>query len=546
MNFWDFSKTRFFWIALLFLALPFPLRAATFDVNDTADSVDMNLGDGNCLDANGRCTLRAAIQETNALAGLDVIQIPAGLYTLTIAGAGEGQSATGDLNVLDDLQITGAGMDPDCGPGSTCIDGGGSALNDRLITVSSSSARLVLSHLTVKNAVKLGLYVLQGGDIALDHVAVVDHKAVGLMYQSDGILVVQNSIFKGNGSFAIDQAALALQPVSTASVAIIENTSIYGNQGIGVYQQADSTTIINNSTIYGNTVAFSGGGIYCSLGSMHLRNVTVTANTAQNITGGVHVNNCSLDMQNTIIAGNTDSFDFSPDCFGNFQSLQSGGYNIIGNSKNCAFTGMNGVGGDQIGSAASPLLLDQIFVLDAQNLPVLGNNGGETSTVALAAGGIAVDTGNSTGCTGLDDQGVVIPLNQDQRGQDRIGSCDIGAFEFDVCGNGVTGLLEACDDANTITEACACGQTSCTVCASDCTLQSGITTLCEDGEDTDNGDTEANATPISAGGVSDPSAPNTDPSVTGPDDSPTDTPNEEEGPSAGGSEHSAGGCSLTR
>ena len=41
-------------------------------------------GDGVCADAGGACTLRAAIEETNALPGADAIVVPAGAYLLTV------------------------------------------------------------------------------------------------------------------------------------------------------------------------------------------------------------------------------------------------------------------------------------------------------------------------------------------------------------------------------------------------------------------------------------------------------------------------------
>ena len=50
-----------------------------------------------------------------------------------------------------------------------------------------------------------------------------------------------------------------------------------------------------------------------------------------------------------------------------------------------------------------------------------------------------------------------------------------------TCGNGTQEAGEDCDDGNTVTEACAYGQTSCTVCAADCTLRSGATSYCGDG-----------------------------------------------------------------
>src|SRR6266550_1183098 len=47
--------------------------AKTFTVNVTGDGVDANIGDGICATASGNCSLRAAIQEANAIAGTDNI-----------------------------------------------------------------------------------------------------------------------------------------------------------------------------------------------------------------------------------------------------------------------------------------------------------------------------------------------------------------------------------------------------------------------------------------------------------------------------------------
>jgi CSLREA domain-containing protein len=107
--------------ALLTAALGFavPAGAATFTVNTTADAVDATPGDGACASAGGSCSLRAAVMEANTLPGPDTIVLPAGRYTLTLAGAGEDAAATGDLDVLSDITILGAGA------ASTIIDGGG-------------------------------------------------------------------------------------------------------------------------------------------------------------------------------------------------------------------------------------------------------------------------------------------------------------------------------------------------------------------------------------------------------------------------------------
>src|SRR5438093_7147504 len=74
--------------ALLF-AQPGPALAVTFTINSTGDAGDPT-PDGVCATAGGVCTLRAAIQESNAQAGADVINfnIPgAGPHTIALASA---------------------------------------------------------------------------------------------------------------------------------------------------------------------------------------------------------------------------------------------------------------------------------------------------------------------------------------------------------------------------------------------------------------------------------------------------------------------------
>ncbi|HYV66156.1 MAG TPA: CSLREA domain-containing protein, partial [Myxococcales bacterium] len=119
------------WVVALILAAPLTARAATFTVNSTADAVDVSPGDGVCATADGSCTLRAAIQEANALAGADTVVLPAGTYLLTLAGAGEDGAATGDLDITGDLIIAGAGA------ASTVVDGNGL---DRVFHVDPAAA----------------------------------------------------------------------------------------------------------------------------------------------------------------------------------------------------------------------------------------------------------------------------------------------------------------------------------------------------------------------------------------------------------------------
>jgi CSLREA domain-containing protein len=93
----------------LALQLAPPAYAALIVVTTTVDE----------LNNDGDCSLREAIRAANADAavdtcvagsGADVITLPAGTYTLTIAGE-ETAASAGDLDITDDLSISGAGAD---------------------------------------------------------------------------------------------------------------------------------------------------------------------------------------------------------------------------------------------------------------------------------------------------------------------------------------------------------------------------------------------------------------------------------------------------
>ncbi|MCP3980130.1 MAG: right-handed parallel beta-helix repeat-containing protein [bacterium] len=102
---------------LILLLLAPAAIGAPFTVNSTADSVDVTPGDGICATAAATCTLRAAIQESNAFAGVHLID-----FNIPLAdpgyNAGTGVFTIGVGSLLD--AITRAG---------TVIDGTTQAVN---------------------------------------------------------------------------------------------------------------------------------------------------------------------------------------------------------------------------------------------------------------------------------------------------------------------------------------------------------------------------------------------------------------------------------
>src|SRR5947209_5183790 len=80
---------------------------AAFVVNTTDDTVAVNLTTGQ--DAAGHVSLRSAVQAANNLGGGNSISLPAGTYTFAIPGAGEDNAASGDLDIKNNLSLTGQG-----------------------------------------------------------------------------------------------------------------------------------------------------------------------------------------------------------------------------------------------------------------------------------------------------------------------------------------------------------------------------------------------------------------------------------------------------
>lgn len=88
-----------------------PVTGNTFVVNSALDTPNVDPATGVCADAQGRCTLRAAIMVADFVSGASTIVLPAGTYQLTRPGY-DNSSLVGDLDISHDLTIQGAGGAP--------------------------------------------------------------------------------------------------------------------------------------------------------------------------------------------------------------------------------------------------------------------------------------------------------------------------------------------------------------------------------------------------------------------------------------------------
>jgi CSLREA domain-containing protein len=442
-----------------------PARAATITLTTNLDTFP-----GDHL-----CSLREAILAANtdtavdacpAGNGADTLILPAGEYILSLAGINENAALTGDLDITEDLIITGAGS------GATTINAN---LIDRLFHIISPSTVEISGVTITLGKADLGGGILNTGTLTLTDTAFNDNNATnggggiynsgtatistsafsgnsadlggGIYNTGGGTMTITNSTVSGNtvtddGGGIVNEHTLTLTDSTVSgNVALfgggiynasnvdsgtltVTNSTLSGNSttgdGGGVFNS--ETAIFINSTLSGNNANGDGGGIY-NIGTAKLHNVTIATNAADSDAdglgdgGGVFVSATgTLNLGNSLIAKNFDKSAViqQPDCSGMLTSL---GYNLIQKVNGCTLAGLKG----------------NLFTM----LPLLGplqDNGGATWTHALLAGSPAIDAGNPAGCK--DGKGTL--LTTDQRGYARPVNgdgnktivCDMGAFEY--------------------------------------------------------------------------------------------------------------------
>jgi hypothetical protein len=217
-------------------------------VNDTADRPDRNIGDGVCATAGGGCTLRAAIQESNALLGQDTINIGPGVYELEIPVVNEDTQSTGDHDIVDTVNIVGTGA------GATFVDGGFPLPSapveargiDRLFEIHPSAGNVTFRSLTIRDGYSDegggGIQNWSPGLLRLANVHVLDNlasKSGGGVNNDDpfayqwpsgslpptatipsGRVEIVGSKLAGNSS---SEGGAAVNNVSSGSVSIVES-----------------------------------------------------------------------------------------------------------------------------------------------------------------------------------------------------------------------------------------------------------------------------------------------------------------------------------
>jgi CSLREA domain-containing protein len=306
------------------LLAPAPAPAIDFVVNTTADAVDAAI-DGTCADAQGRCTLRAAIQEGNSTPAVDdTIQLPAGVYKLTVTGAFEDSAASGDLDISAVLWIYGAGASTTIiqGKKDRVFDVFATSFSAEDVTITKGKApkseedeeasgggirnrgNLVLTRVTLARnqaADDSGAITNIAGAIALNQVTLSGNKAkddAGAMDNDGGTILLSNVTFSKNK--AKDEAG-AFESEEGGTIDG-HNVTVSGNKAReagGVNAEQDGIVTLTNATITGNKAKEGGGGVQLeddgSLAELALTNSIVSNNKRVNCSGPIATLGGNLD-----------------------------------------------------------------------------------------------------------------------------------------------------------------------------------------------------------------------------------------------------------
>ena len=335
------------------------VRAVEFTVNTTLDQLDSNPGDGMCITLKQLCSLRAAIQESNVLSGYDVVQLPSGVYTLSVLGQDEDQAQTGDLDILDDLIIIGKNRQ------TTIIDGD---RIDRIFDIlADTNIQLDLSGLTIQkgkahgniiNGIGGAIRLLKTTQLKLNQVHFKNNQAErgGAIY-NEGKVQGQQVLFTENTGSAVAnegaQAELILQKcLFESNQAAIESTNFDFVTKTRILVSLDQCSIVNNSSNHGSIIfnnartdftllnsTLSGNGSNQTDGVLFndnssrffIRNSTITDNQA----GGIfefHHKDSFIFMQNSILANNHGHPTIGINCS---LKLTSQGGNYFGDLTGC-------------------------------------------------------------------------------------------------------------------------------------------------------------------------------------------------------------------
>jgi CSLREA domain-containing protein len=248
--------------------------------------------------------------------------------------------------------------------------------------------------ITVDGNGKVNAFTVTSATLTLDAINIVNTQGVqgGAINNNRGTINVSRMRFSFNRANVNGGAIFnSTGNVSVTASTFTDNwTSLNG----GAIHSLNGTLTVSNSTFTRNDAPFGGGGISTVSGNALIVNNTFYGNSSQLGGAGVYAGS------NTIVRNNLLANSVGKNCLGFFSASQA--------------------------NLSTDLSCDAGFryaTLEELKIAPLAPNGGLTPTFALQSGSIAINNGDAVTCAST------LILNMDQRGSERVYTCDVGAYE---------------------------------------------------------------------------------------------------------------------
>lgn len=374
-----------------------PAFAATFVVNSIFDESDTTPGDGVCLTGLGECTLRAAVEEANALPGTDIINF-------NIGGSGVQTIALNTtLNVTAPVMIDGTTQ-----PGASCaawpptllieVNGENGALSGFNLGFGSNGS--TVRGLVINNLPGPGIEIANSSNhsiecnfLGTDETGTTDlANNYGVFIQQDshnntigGPSDSQRNLISGNTLQQINIANYGSQPYNNVVQNNYVGTDVTGTaalgggsyEAIGIF--GGHTNAILDNLISGNStsaISITGDGARSSDGNLiqgNLIGTDVNGTSALGNGSGIELGaSGNTNVLNTIIGTNGDGANDASE--GNVISGNSGNAIVMEGVTGNVVAG-NLIGTDATGTAPLGNGSETIVLYNGANNNRIGTNG---------------------------------------------------------------------------------------------------------------------------------------------------------------------------
>ena len=320
------------------VAFPAPrAHAASFTVDSTLDTSDDTPGDGVCDDGSGNCTLRAAIEEANALAGTDTINF-------NISGSGVKTITLGSVipDITEAVTINGTTQS-----GSSCGDLWGGVAPVWNIVVDVDAVANYALRVTADNTTIKGLEIINAAN------ASVQFAGGGHTFQCNYLHDNNAGVFFIGGSDSLVGGPSAGMGNVIAGVAV-DGVTVDGATDTVIQGNFLGTTVAGTATDSTEDSIYLTGAVDTIIGG-------ITAGTG-NLIGGSNHRGIDIDGESTgtVIQGNY-------------------------------------IGTNRAGTAAVPNILTGVLVTgDSSDVTIGGTSVGSRNVISgNTSAGIRIDSGSS-------------------------------------------------------------------------------------------------------------------------------------------------------